>query len=280
MSTSPLICPNCEQALPQSPPVRHCPNCGQETHLHPPSFGEFLHEFIGHYVALEGALWKTLWLLLFRPGQLTLAYLRGQRRRYILPLRVYISASFVFFLVVKVLAPGPTLQAEGAVQMDAQARAEMQQCADGTGCEGIERWVSRFVLRIQDRAGGGADVFLSVRERLVAGAPYAMFALQPVFAALVMFAWRRRRLAYGVHFVFSLHIHAFWFLALLAMATLPDGPDGLVLPLMLLYTLWALRTVYGGRWWATLLRGGLLLGGYSLLIGVLLLASGLFVLSR
>ena len=280
MSSTPLICPNCEQPLPQAPPVRHCPNCGQETHLHPPSFGEFLHEFIGHYVALEGALWKTLWLLLFRPGQLTLAYLRGQRRRYILPLRVYISASFVFFLVVKVLAPGPTVQAEGAVQMDTQSRAEMQQCAEGQGCEGFERWVSRFVLRIHERAGGGADAFQAVRDRLVAGAPYAMFALQPVFAALVMLFWRRRRLTYGVHFVFSLHQHAFWFLALLAMAGLPDGPDQLVLPVMLLYTLRALHTVYGGRWWANTLRGLLLMAVYAALIGVLLLAGGLYVLSR
>ncbi len=280
MSSSPLICPNCEQALPQDPPVRHCPNCGQETHLHPPSFGEFLHEFIGHYVALEGALWKTLWLLLFRPGQLTLAYLRGQRRRHILPLRVYISASFVFFLVVKVLAPAPAVQAEGAVQMDAQARAEMQQCANGQGCDGFERWVTGFVLRIHERAGGGADVFQAVRERLLAGAPYAMFALQPVFAALVMLAWRRRKLTYGVHFVFSLHVHAFWFLALLALALLPDAVSGLVLPLMLLYTLRALHTVYGGRWWANTLRGGLLVAGYALLVGALLLAGGLYVLTR
>ncbi|MBT9487639.1 MAG: DUF3667 domain-containing protein [Rubrivivax sp.] len=280
MPSSPLICPNCEQALPQSPPVRHCPTCGQETHLHPPSFGEFVHEFIGHYVALEGALWKTLGLLLFRPGQLTLAYLRGRRRRYILPLRVYISASFVFFLVVKVLAPMPTVQAEGAVQMDAQSRAEMQLCADGPDCGEFERWVSRFVLRIHERAGGGADVFQSVRDRLVAGAPYAMFALQPVFAALVMVAWRRRRLAYGVHFVFSLHLHAFWFLALLALATLPDGPAQVVPPVLLLYTLRALHTVYGGRWWATTLRGLLLMAVYTVLIGVLLVAGGLYALSR
>lgn len=34
----------------------YCANCGQETRLHAPSFGEFMHEFIGHYVALEGRL--------------------------------------------------------------------------------------------------------------------------------------------------------------------------------------------------------------------------------
>jgi hypothetical protein len=48
-----------------------CPNCGS-----------VVLEFIGHYVALEGKLWKSLLLLLFRPGQLTLEYINGRRVRY------------------------------------------------------------------------------------------------------------------------------------------------------------------------------------------------------
>lgn len=52
---------------------KYCPECGQETAMHPPSTLEFLHEFIGHYVALEGALWRTL-AKLVRPGALTLEY--------------------------------------------------------------------------------------------------------------------------------------------------------------------------------------------------------------
>jgi hypothetical protein len=46
-----------------------CSHCGESTHPHPPSAGEFLHEFVGHYVALEGKLWRTLrTLLLPRDG--------------------------------------------------------------------------------------------------------------------------------------------------------------------------------------------------------------------
>ena len=56
--------------------------------------GEFLHEFVGHYVALEGTLWRTLGLLLRHPGRLTREYLDGRRRRYVLPLRLYLTASF------------------------------------------------------------------------------------------------------------------------------------------------------------------------------------------
>jgi predicted RNA-binding Zn-ribbon protein involved in translation (DUF1610 family) len=76
-------CPNCGAVV----AGHYCHECGQETVLHPPSAREFVHEFIGHYVALEGKLWKSLLLLLFRPGQLTLEYINGRRVRYIQPLK-------------------------------------------------------------------------------------------------------------------------------------------------------------------------------------------------
>ncbi|HET7795411.1 MAG TPA: DUF3667 domain-containing protein, partial [Rhizobacter sp.] len=77
---SDLACRNCGTLA----PLNYCAECGQETALHPPTFGEFVHEFISHYVALEGALWRTLGLLLARPGRLTHEYLAGRRRRYVL----------------------------------------------------------------------------------------------------------------------------------------------------------------------------------------------------
>jgi hypothetical protein len=90
-------CPNCDAAVSGN----FCHACGQETVLHPPSTREFVHEFIGHYVALEGKLWKSLGLLLFRPGRLSLEYINGRRVRYIQPLRLYLTLSVIFFAVLK-----------------------------------------------------------------------------------------------------------------------------------------------------------------------------------
>ena len=93
-------CRNCGTFLGE-PAGNFCPNCGQDTLNHPPSFWEFIHEFVTHYVALEGKLWKTLVLLFFKPAQLTREYREGRKQRYISPLRLYITASFLFFLVFK-----------------------------------------------------------------------------------------------------------------------------------------------------------------------------------
>src|SRR6478672_7835883 len=95
--TAPSHCHNCGAATKGN----FCADCGQETTLHVASAREFLHEFIGHYVALEGKLWKSLALLLFRPGRLTLEYIKGRRVRYVQPLRLYLTFSLIFFAVMK-----------------------------------------------------------------------------------------------------------------------------------------------------------------------------------
>ena len=96
--TAGRLCLNCGHAAPE----KFCANCGQNTHAHPPSAFEFLHEFVGHYVALEGKLWNSLARLLLRPGNLTREYVEGRRVRYINPLRLYLTMSVLFFALLKI----------------------------------------------------------------------------------------------------------------------------------------------------------------------------------
>src|SRR5450830_879436 len=100
MSTAaaPENCANCETPL----SGHYCSHCGQEAVLHHASTREFLHEFVGHYVALEGKLWGSLVRLLFRPGLLTNEYIRGRRVRFVQPLRLYLSFSLLFFALLKI----------------------------------------------------------------------------------------------------------------------------------------------------------------------------------
>ena len=93
----PAQCRNCGAGIAEN----YCQHCGQETRLHMPSFMEFAHEFIGHYVAIEGRLWGTFGRLLFRPGALTNEYLAGRRRRYVEPLRLYLTLSILFFALIR-----------------------------------------------------------------------------------------------------------------------------------------------------------------------------------
>lgn len=62
---------------------------------------EFVSEFIGHYVAIEGPLWRTLGLLVFRPGRLTNAYMAGKRVLYTQPLRLFLTMSVILFALLQ-----------------------------------------------------------------------------------------------------------------------------------------------------------------------------------
>ncbi|MYM69863.1 DUF3667 domain-containing protein [Pseudoduganella sp. FT55W] len=96
-AATPDNCANCETPL----SGHFCSNCGQEAVLHAASTREFLHEFVGHYVALEGKLWGSLKRLIFQPGELTNEYIRGRRVRYVQPLRMYLTFSVLFFALLK-----------------------------------------------------------------------------------------------------------------------------------------------------------------------------------
>jgi predicted RNA-binding Zn-ribbon protein involved in translation (DUF1610 family) len=102
-------CPNCGESFGERGERRRrfCPECGQETTVRAPTLGEFAQQFGGAYFAAEGALWRSLKLLLLRPGALTEEYLAGRRKHYVLPLRLYLTISLLVLLVVRVAGSGP-----------------------------------------------------------------------------------------------------------------------------------------------------------------------------
>jgi hypothetical protein len=104
-------CHNCQAPV----SAKYCGECGQPSHVHVASAHEFIHHFIGHYVAAEGKLWATLRMLLLRPGQLTLEFIGGRRGQYIDPLRLLLTISLVVFLLMKLaLAPDQAKTGTGA----------------------------------------------------------------------------------------------------------------------------------------------------------------------
>lgn len=286
--TETSACLNCEAPL-ADPRPRFCPACGQETNVRPPRLGEFLQQFGGAYFATEGALWRTLKLLLMKPGELTRQYLAGRRKHYVLPLRLYLTISLVVLLLIRVLA---------AVQMDAPGAtpAVVFDSADKPGfaidalggraglkdgrfyCDGLPAWVcTRLQRRLDHDPKALMNQGRELGERFMANLGAAMFLLLPAFALALMLVYGNRRLRYTEHLVFALHVHAFWFL-MLGVSLLPWSWPGSAAALAVpAYTLLAMRRVYGGRWWPRLLRAAVvcMLYGVTMLVAFALL--GLWV---
>ena len=266
---------------------RFCAACGQETVIETPTVRHFLQEFIDQYVALEGKLGRTLRVLLLRPGQLTIDYVEGRRQRYVRPLKLYLTISVVFFTLLGLLPdasnplvgtgdedsapivkfdlgdkahpkPAATAPAPGA----AGAAGAKDSAASGKDADDETEAPKPGSLeaQLEQKARGFSKLSREeqnrvLRQKLADDAPYAMFFLLPYFALLLKWFYRRNRQRYGVHLLFSLHLHAFAFMVLMVgFLPLPHVlRQGLQLA-MASYLFMALRRVYGGSVRGTLWR--------------------------
>ncbi len=120
-------CSNCGTKL--SGPV--CHSCGQTSDtFHRPIWDLFM-DVVDGLLGLEGRLWRTLPALMFRPGAVTKSYLMGQRARYVMPFRLYLTASVLFFLAFSMVNSGGSAEPAVAMTMDEaaieQSRAGLDQ---------------------------------------------------------------------------------------------------------------------------------------------------------
>ncbi|HRD74272.1 MAG TPA: DUF3667 domain-containing protein [Aquimonas sp.] len=90
-------CENCGTPL----QGEHCYACGQPTKGLVRHFPSILGDFVDTVFDIDGRIWRTLWPLLFRPGHLTLEYLRGHRVRFVSPVRLFVFLSVLAFLAMQ-----------------------------------------------------------------------------------------------------------------------------------------------------------------------------------
>jgi hypothetical protein len=288
---SPTHCLNCGYTFGPSA-LRFCPSCGQETRIRPPTLMEFIQQFGGAYFSTEGALWRTLKLLILRPGELTRRYLYGQRKHFVLPLRLYLTISVIVLLLIR-LTVNSSL--DGPFKTDIDITAESGSGAAsftldfGGGragmkkgvfyCEQFPDWVcKRLQRRIDTDPRGLQREMRQLGERVIGQIGTAMFVMLPAFAMWLKLVYVDRRLHYTEHLVFALHLHAFWFLALAAMMPGFGLMTFLSMVSVPVYALWALRRVYGGRFWTRLLRAGLISVLYLFTLAAVMLGLTLWAL--
>ena len=250
-------CPNCQAPLALPQPA-HCPACGQETNPRVPTLADFAKELGGQLLASEGALWRTL-RGLFRPGHLTIAYLAGQRRRYLAPLRLFLSICIVCAVLASWGRPTPEPQTQDLLS---GALMKLGQVDGGFVCENQpaercaywqRRWQNDPEL-LKDLQRTRQTYKQAVRHLMLA-------AMAPSMAVLLQLAYWRRRQPFGVHMVAALHIHSAMLPLLVCqlmvsrwLPQLATISGVLTATVVISGIALSLRRVYTGSWWATALR--------------------------
>lgn len=248
-------CPGCDTAV----VGRFCPECGQSHQDVRVRFGRWVRDYMDDTFHLDSRFFRSLWALVRRPGELTHAYVAGERSRWVRPFRLYLMASALYFLLFSVFGPrnaldmvhtttlgggtfvhfGPRFGSPPAPDAPRSEVGASVELPVGEDTE-LGRWVDRIGQLPPERMQ--AEIMGALARNL----PKAMFLLVPVFALLVKALHRQRY--YAEHFVFALHVHAFGFLVFAAILPLPawtrSGRTLLALGLVAAYLFLAQRRVY------------------------------------
>jgi len=245
----PRTCLDCGAAV----TGRHCEQCGQSSEVHVLSMREVAGDVTHSLLHLDSRVWRTLKLLVLKPGELTREFIAGRHQRYLPPFRLYLAISILFF-ALSALLPGTSLVhtdssgnkviAPVVIETREQAAVTAQSALDELPAEVRKELAAAGVdARAIEEASAGSDpctpnlprIFgvdwndslkracLKIRadggaqlaERFAATAPKLMFLFLPLMAAVaLLFYWKPRRL-YAEHLVLFLHNHAFMFLLIL-----------------------------------------------------------------
>lgn len=93
--THELTCLNCGSILQGD----YCHACGQRAHVHR-TLTAFAHDLLHGVLHLDGKVWRTLPMLIRRPGELTRRYIDGERAKFISPLALFLFSVFLMFAVL------------------------------------------------------------------------------------------------------------------------------------------------------------------------------------
>ena len=77
----------------------YCHCCGQKAHVHR-TLRAFGHDLIHGALHFEGKIWKTLPMLVWKPGELTRRYINGERAKFVSPVALFLFIVFLMFAIM------------------------------------------------------------------------------------------------------------------------------------------------------------------------------------
>jgi hypothetical protein len=213
---TPAACASCGHPL--AGENYYCSRCGEEVlDASKLTLRYFLaHTVVHELFSLDGKIWRTLRLLLFRPGFLALEYAAGRRRPYIGPVRVLIVAIIVYVLATQ-SGVGFTLDL-GPLKLSMAPAPMSPGRSIGATMQSVDRFgilESMFTERFGPVAAASDETRTRFNRTLNGFATPLSFATVLLVALALHACFHRRRPLLVEHAVFSMHYYSFVLLSLL-----------------------------------------------------------------
>ncbi|MNK15885.1 hypothetical protein D3C87_340390 [compost metagenome] len=217
-------CQNCGYTV----DLGYCSKCGQKNTETRQSFTHLIGHFIEDFTHYDGAFWKTIKYLLFRPAKLTIEYLEGHRMRYVPPVKLYIFISFVTFLLLSLLSHNTT---KDVIKTEPKVKLSSDLLKKGVSFGGqnykyhsveeydsiqnslpedekrgfIKYWVEKSTL---EKIEEGIEIS-QIIEGFIHAIPKIIFIYMPIFAFWLWLFHSKKRWLFFDHGIYTLHLFSF-----------------------------------------------------------------------
>lgn len=268
-------CPNC------AAPVagRFCSACGQEQRALRVPFRRVLAEALDEALSLDSRLARTLPALFVHPGAATQAWREGRRASFTSPTKLYLLASFVFFLALALSGGLPVRLGSGSGAGVTSSGRSPHPVNVGPGSLAELRASGRIGAAFADHLERLAALPAEEADRRIGSAlsghaAQAMFVLVPVMALVLKLLHVRRGVYFTEHLTLAVHAQTVTF-ALLLPGVIAGSPRLTLLGLAAggLHLLVAMRRVYGAGWIATAARWSALSLAWVIAVSLAVIAS-------
>jgi hypothetical protein len=196
------VCVTCDTSV----STQHCPDCGERV-IRPHDLGlrKLIVQAFHSLTDVDGRLIRSIRTLMFHPGVLTAAYLKGPRKPYIAPFQLFLLANLLFFAV----------QSTTRDQIFSTALASH---LHGQDWSPLARDLVTSRLEAKQVT---LQAYTPLFDHAVAvNARSLIFLMAVPFALLLILIFLRNGRPFAAHIVFTLHFYAFQliFLCLLLLA--------------------------------------------------------------
>lgn len=255
LATEKKYCSNCSALIQGA----YCSQCGQRYFSsHNLSLRYFIASAAKEFANIDGKFFRTMWVLLTKPGKLTAEYLTGKQKQYVKPISLFLFVNvFFFFFGYEIGLLHWSM--ENSLGKEGRAYIEQRAIANGKDVQEYTR-----VL----------DVHFSRYQRSM------FFGIIPLFAVGMYIMLYRKKRYFMEYLIYSIHYHSAYLILLPVTAVVIVGTLGVIdkifsthlaqlfgndpilgyyaVTLMILYHCAALRTVFHESFFNAFMKATLL----------------------
>jgi len=287
-----MKCENCDENLYGS--QLYCAKCGQKN-ISKLNLRYLFSEIIDTFFNLDSKLYRTVKVLTLKPGTLSREFIKGRRKSYVSPVRLYVVVTLIFFFMlsimrffsdekVSIITPDDTLELQISDSTWTIKYEEYKRWESTMGMENylkdslqIDDFTGRWIAAKTIKNAFNPEVGTVLIDRL----SVFLFLFIPLIALIYKWSFIYNKFGYIDHLVFNLHFNsliiilAILYKLLTFFVAVKFG--GIILFFgIVIYLYIALIKFYERKWWVALYKMLVLAIGYGVLTFVL---AGIWLIS-